>query len=152
MAAFVSGLLVLLIGVGVALYVGSRRPVGTPLTWGEAFLAATSGFGLMILAYGIIPHQWLNFADNELLWRPDRILFGISSAGLKFGDAAKAATGRGRILVSYQALRDIVAATLYIVFLSGQVVLWSIWQKRGRVKGGLEPTSRFGRPVIRRAS
>src|SRR2546423_5124704 len=146
MAAFVIGILVLLLGVGVALYVGSRRPVGTPLTWGEAFLAATSGFGLMILAYGIIPHQWLNFADNELLWRPDRILFGISSAGLKFGDAANAATGRGRILVNYQALPDIVPATLYIVFLSGQMVLWALWQKRGQGQGSLGPSSPFVPP------
>ncbi len=151
MAAFVSSLMVLVLGIAVAMYVGHRRPLGTPLTWGEAFLAATFGFGLMILAYGIIPHQWLNYADNELLWRPDRILLGISTAGLHFGDAAKTAGGSGRILVSYQALRDIVAATLYIVFLGGQMVLWSIWQKRGRAKGALEPTSRFGRPVIRRA-
>src|SRR5919206_765268 len=151
MAAFVSSLVVLLLGISAAMFVGHRRPVGTPLTWGEAFLAATFGFGLMILAYGIIPHQWLNFADNELLWRPDRILLGISTSGIKFGDAAKAIGGSGRILVNYQALRDIVAATLYIVFLGGQMVLWSIWQKRGRTKGGLEPTSRFGRPVIRRA-
>src|SRR5947209_20420114 len=112
MAAFVSSILVLALGIGASMLVGHRRPVGTPLTWGEAFLAATFGFGLMILAYGVIPHQWLNYADNELLWRPDRILLGISSAGLKFGDGAKAMAGNGRILISYQALRDIVAATL----------------------------------------
>ena len=151
MAAFVSSLVVLVLGIAAAMFVGRRRPVGTPLTWGEAFLAATFGFGLMILAYGIIPHQWLNYADNELLWRPDKVLLGISTSGIKFGDAAKAIGGSGRILVSYQALRDIVAATLYIVFLGGQMVLWSIWQKRGRAKGALEPKSRFGRPVIRRA-
>jgi hypothetical protein len=150
-AAFVSSILILVIGVGICLFVGSRRPIGTPITWGEAFLAATFGFGLMVVAYGVIPHQWLNYADNELLWRPDRILLGISSAGLKFGDAAKTMGGSGRILMSYQTLRDIIAATLYIVFLGGQMFLWSIWQKRGRTRGGLEPTSRFGRPVIRKA-
>src|SRR5947208_16513116 len=134
MAAFVSSMLVLLFGVGICLSVGRRRPVDAPLTWGEAFLAATFGFAMMIVAYGVIPHQWLNYADNELLWRPDRILLGISSAGLKMGDAAKAMGGSGRILISYQALRDIVAATLYIVFLGAQMYLWAIWQKRGRAK------------------
>jgi hypothetical protein len=151
MAAFVSSLVVLVLGISAVMYVGRRRPIGTPLTWGEAFLAAAFGFGLMILAYGIIPHQWLNYADNELLWRPDRILFAISTAGIKVGDAGKAIGGAGRIIVSYQALRDFIAAGLYIVFLGTQMVLWSIWQKRGRAKGALEPTSRFGRPVIRRA-
>jgi hypothetical protein len=150
MAAFVSTMVILLVGIGICLLVGRRRPVGKPLTWGEAFVAATFAFALMILAYGVIPHQWLDYADNELLWRPDRILMGLSTAGVKFGDAANTMPGSGRVLVSYQALRDIVAATLYIVFLGGQMVLWSVWQKRGRAKA-LEPTSRFGRPVIRRA-
>jgi hypothetical protein len=44
-----------------------------------------------------------------------------------------------------------IAALLYGVFLGLHVTLWSIWQKRGRAKGALEPTSRFGRPLIRRA-
>ncbi len=151
MAAFVSSLVILLLGVGICLYVGARRPLGTPLTWGEAFVAATFGFALMVLAYGVIPHQWLDFADNELLWRPDRLLLGLSTSGIKIGDAAKTMGGSGRILVSYQALRDMVAAGLYIVFLGGQMALWSMWQKRGRAKGDVEPTSRFGRPLIRRA-
>jgi hypothetical protein len=150
MAAFVATLLIVIIGVGICQLVGRRRPVGTPLTWGEAFLASTFGFALMIVAYGVVPHQWLTFADNELLWRPDRVLFGLSTAGIKFGDAAKGIGGSGRILVSYQALRDIVAATLYVVFLGTQMALWSRWQKRGRPKAALEPTSRFGRPVIRK--
>lgn len=141
----------LFLGVGVCLFSARRRPVGTPLTWGEAFLAATFVFGLMMLAYGIVPHQWLDFADNELLWRPDKILLGISSAGVKMGDAAKAMGGSGRILVSYQALRDIVVTILYVGFMAGQMVLWAAWQKRGRPKAAVEPTSRFGRPVIRKA-
>ena len=151
MAAFVTSLIILFIGVGASLYIGARRPVGTPLTWGEAFVAGTVLFGLMVVAYGVVPHQWLDYADNELLWRPDRILMAISSDGVKFGDAATQAGGRGRILVSYQTIRDFVAAGLYIVFLGGQMVGWAAWQKRGRAKGGLEPTSRFGRPLIKKA-
>lgn len=151
MAAFVSSLLILFIGVGACLFVGRRRPLGTPLTWGEAFVAATVGFGLMVVAYGVVPHQWLDYADNELLWRPDRVLLGLSTDGVTFGDAAQQIGGRGRILVSYQTLRDIVAATLYIVFLAGQMIMWAAWQRRGRAKAGIEPTSRFGRPLIRKA-
>jgi hypothetical protein len=150
-AAFIASFVVVVIGVGICLWFGHRRPLGTPVTWGEAFVGATFMFALMIVAYGIVPHQWLDYADNELLWRPDRLLLGISSKGIKMGDAAKTIGGSGRILVSYQALRDIVAATLYGVFFGGQMYLWKVWQKRGRSKGELEPTSRFGRPVIRKA-
>ena len=153
MAAFISSMIILFLGVAICMYVGGRRPIGTPLTWGEAMVAGTYAFGLMLLAYGIVPHQWLNYADNELLWRPDKLLVGISSAGVVWGNDAKNLGGTGRILINYQAIRDIIASVLYIVFLGGQMYLWSVWQKRGRKKPGdvEEARSRFGRPVLRKA-
>ncbi len=153
MAAFVSSMIAMILMVAVCLYVGARRPLGTPVTWGEAMVGGTWVFGIMMLAYGIVPHQWLNYADNELLWRPDKLLVGISSGGVVFGNEAKDLGGTGRILINYQAIRDIVATVLYIVFLGGQMYLWSVWQKRGRKKPGdvEEARSRFGRPVLRKA-
>ncbi len=153
MAAFVSSMIAMILMVAVCLYVGARRPIGTPVTWGEAMVGGTWVFGIMMLAYGIVPHQWLTFADNELLWRPDKLLVGISSGGVVFGNEAKDLGGTGRILINYQAIRDIVATVLYIVFLGGQMYLWSVWQKRGRKKPGdvEEARSRFGRPVLRKA-
>ena len=150
MVAFVSTFLMLIIGVAVCLWVGHRRPIGTPLTWGEAFVGGTFAFGLMVLAYGVVPHQWLDWADNELAWRPDKLLMAFSGDGVAFNEAAGDLGGRGRIIISYETLRDIIAATLYVVFLGVQMYLWAIWQKRGRAKAGIEPTSRFGRPLIRK--
>lgn len=153
MAAFVSSMIVMILMVGISLYVGARRPIGTPLTWGEAMVGATWVFAIMLVAYGVVPHQWLTYADNELLWRPDKLLVGISSAGVVWGPDAKDLGGTGRILINYQAIRDIIASVLYIVFLGGQMYLWSVWQKRGRKKPGdvEEARSRFGRPVLRKA-
>ena len=48
------------------------RPIGTPHSWGEAMLGATFVFFLLFVAYGILPHQWLTFADKDLLWRSDK--------------------------------------------------------------------------------
>ena len=153
MAAFLSSMIATLLMVAVCLYVGARRPIGTPLTWGEAMVGGTWVFGIMMLAYGIVPHQWLTYADNELLWRPDKLLVGISSRGVVWGNDAKNLGGTGRILINYQAIRDIIATVIYIVFLGGQMYLWSVWQKRGRKKPGdvEEARSRFGRPVLRKA-
>ena len=39
---------------------GKRRPVGKSLSWGEAMLAATYAFGVMFLAFGVVPHQWID--------------------------------------------------------------------------------------------
>src|SRR5262249_62361266 len=48
---------------------GKRRPPGTPVSWGEAMLAATYVFGVLFLAYGVVPHQWLTHEQNQLNWR-----------------------------------------------------------------------------------
>jgi Ca2+/H+ antiporter len=151
--AFISAMLVVFLGVGICMFVGSRRPLGTPLTWGEAMVAGTFVFALMLVAYGVAPHQWLAYADNNLLWRADKLLVGISSGGVVWGQGAKNLGGSGRIIINYQAIRDIIASLIYIVFLGGQMYLWSVWQKRGRKKPGdvESATSRFNRPVLRKA-
>ena len=150
MVALLVSTLMLIVGIALCLYVGQRRPPGTPLTWGEAFVGGTFVFAVMMLAYGVVPHQWLTFADNDLLWRPDKLMFGISTGGFVWGNDAATLGGRGKIIVNYQAIRDIVAAVMYIVFLAGQVYLWSVWQKRGRKKPQVEVSSAFGRPVMRK--
>ena len=57
-------------------WMGKRRPPGTPLTWGEAMVASVYCFFLLFWIYGVVPHLWLAWADNELRWRPDKLLFG----------------------------------------------------------------------------
>jgi hypothetical protein len=124
-------------GIAVCLAVGRRRPPGHPFTWGEAFVASVFVFGLMLLAYGVVPNQWLKFADDELLWRSDKILG-------KF-----ALFGRGQVTVSYQAVRDILVSGIYVLMLVFHVLLWAQWQKRGRKSAEVVPTSAYGRPLVK---
>src|SRR5437764_10927537 len=155
---FFVALFFLLAGTAVIFAVGRRRPPGTPLTWGEALVGATFVFGIMLVGYGVVPNEWLKWADNQLLWRPDRIWFALSTKWPVIYTGANAATeaaaGRGRIIVSFQALRDIIAAGIYIMMLAAQVWLWIAFQKRGRqpaATGEVARTSTFGRPVVKRA-
>jgi hypothetical protein len=149
-AGFFISLGLLVIGIGVCFRVGQRRPVGTPVTWGEAFLGATFIFGLMLLGYGVVPNEWLQWADNRLVWRSDKMLLAISSDGIKFGENAASIGGGGRILMSYQTLRDMIAAGIYIAMLGAQVALWAMWQKRGQKPSTELATSEFGRPLVRK--
>ena len=55
---------------------GNRRPVGKPLSWGEAMLASVYAFGVMFLAFGVAPHQWIDHADKNLGWSKDKIIYG----------------------------------------------------------------------------
>ena len=129
----------------VAIPYGRRRPIGAPLTWGQAMLAATYVFGVLFLAYGIVPHQWLTHEQNQLNWRADRIWIGRNSA------AEVVSTSLMPFDVTFQALGDIIVVGIYGFFLGLQIFIFSWWQKRGRAKAPAElPTSTFGRPLVRK--
>ena len=171
MVAFLGSFLALIALVAAVFAYGSRRPVGTPVTWGEAIIGAAVVFWIFFLAYGIVPHSFLSWADGKTLnWRSDSrgiplgpfgsLLSGKTSNqffsaernvmfpdGITFG-------GRGRVIVSKQTVRDIVAATIYIVFLGANMKLWVAWQNRGKkaaAKAAIEPVSAYGRPLVKKA-
>jgi hypothetical protein len=140
MVALVLSTLLLVLGTAAVVAYARRRPPGTFLSWGEAMVAAVFTFLLMGLAYGIVPHQWLTFADNELGWRSDKIVFGP-------GDVLTNIP----FTITYQVIRDIIAAGIYIVFLGAQVAMWAVLQGRGKVKQRALPTSSYGRPLVKKA-
>ena len=85
---------------------GTRMRRGTILCFGagertgEAMVAGTFVFAIMLVAYGVAPHQWQAYADNTLLWRADKLLVGVSTAGVVWGQKAKNLGGTGRIIVN----------------------------------------------------
>jgi hypothetical protein len=145
--AFVTALLITVVLVGAAMWYGSRRPVGKPITWGEAMLAGTFIFFVMFWAYGMVPHLWLTWADNELKWRPDKLLFGP-------GDIVKPQKfdGWNPITINYQTLRDLIVVGIYAIFLGFNIFAWAWWNDRGKHREErakeLE-TSDYGRPLVR---
>src|SRR4051794_27330659 len=65
MVAFLTALVITVaITVSIMQY-GKRRPVGTPLTWGEAMFGAAVVFFAIFLIYGVVPRQWLEFARTD---------------------------------------------------------------------------------------
>ena len=64
MAAFVSSMIILVLGVAICMYVGARRPLGTPLTWGEAMVGAVyvlvaAAFGTGRMAFPMVAQSYL---------------------------------------------------------------------------------------------
>jgi hypothetical protein len=127
-----------------------RRPIGTPLTWGEAMLAAVYVYMLLFVLYAVIPHQWLNWADSELGWRSDKLLVGPKMA---FTGGQGILEWALPMTITYQVIRDIIAVTIYVIFLGANMAMWSMWQNRGSGVVGEgeeeEPTSEFGRPLVK---
>jgi hypothetical protein len=126
--------------------IAKRRPPGKPLSWGEAMFAAAYIFMVFFMAYGVVPHQWLNHADNNLRWRKDAVLFGPWDI-LK----PQAFGGKFPFTISYQEVRDVIAVVIHVIFLGLQIWMWAWWQKRGKAKPSTEiATSTYGRPLVRK--
>ena len=151
MVAFVVSVLVLLVMVAPIPWYAKRRPVGTPLTWGEAMAAGVYSFFLMFWAYGTIPHLWLTWADNELKWRPDALLYQYWDVPV-VRDVFKPQADGGPfpMTITMQTLRDFLVVGIYVVFLGLQMWLWAFWQKRGDKPVTDVVTSDYGRPLVRK--
>ncbi|MGH8984209.1 MAG: hypothetical protein ACRDY6_10100 [Acidimicrobiia bacterium] len=113
-------------------------------TWAEAMGGAVVVFVLMTLAYGVIPHEWLTYANSYLNMSTDRFVTWPLDRLVK---------------LPYSALRDIVATLIYVVAVGANLVLFSKWQTRltppPAVTEGeaatVVRTSRFGRPLKSKA-
>jgi hypothetical protein len=139
---FFISLLLCAISLGIFLWMVRRPKPELPATWAQSMLGASAVFALFLLIYGVVPHEWLTWADSSLNLREDRIL--IDTWAIDF---------------SGRALRDIVATVIYIVGLGINTWMWIAWQKRGTAKpkpataaATPEPagTSAFSRPVTKK--
>ena len=127
---------------------GNRRPVGKPLSWGEAMIASVYAFGVMFLAFGVAPHQWIDHADKNLGWTKDKIIYG------PFGILKpQSAGGWNPITLQYEAVRDIVVVLIHVVFFGLIIFIWGWWQKRGQRAATTTEvaTSSYGRPLVKKA-
>ena len=138
--AFVVSILLGIVVLAVPFTIArKRRPVGTPLTWGQAMVASVWVFFLMFWWYGVVPHQFLAWADNELGWRADTVWYGPN-----------------RILdklpfdLSFLVARDLLVVNIYILALVANVALWAAWQNRGKSKPTTDiARSEYGRPLVK---
>jgi hypothetical protein len=139
--AFVGSFLLSLLMGGSIVWYSRKRPAGAPLSWGEAMAAATYVFFISFWVYGVVPHQWLTYAQNELRWRSDALIIGPGSTGLFEWSP---------IAMSKQTAGDIIVVLIYGFYLAGMVALWAIWQGRGkRAEPAEVETSTYGRPLVK---
>jgi hypothetical protein len=124
------------------LMVASRPPrdPDQPSTWAANMAGAVAVFFMMVLAYGVIPHEWITFADKYLQWTPDKLFIRTYPVD-----------------VTYEAVRDIVVVLIYVAAVGANLRLWVMWQERltpkAEEEGEKKPSrlSRFGRPLRAKA-
>jgi hypothetical protein len=119
-------------------------------TWAECFAGAVGVFALLMLAYAIVPHEYLTFANAQLewgdtskfIWTSNDDILGLINIHYPFN-------------FDFPAMRDIIVTMIYGVLLVTNVKLWVMWQNRFEVKAAPDPAavperkSRFGRPLRR---
>lgn len=130
---------------GLVFVYGKRRPIGTPVSWGEAMIGSVYAFFVMFLAYGVVPHQWLVHVQNELGWQSDKMLNGP-------GDIFKSQANGGSFPfdINYLQVGDIIVTGIYGLFLGMQIYVWVWWQKRGQTAGKEIEQSTYGRPLVKK--
>lgn len=146
MVAFVMSIIisVLLVVPFFWLVYVKKVPADYRMSWGVAMFAGMWVFLIFFWVYGIVPHQWLTLADSEWNWRNDKLFVGpgrIFETLLPFN-------------ITYLVLRDIVAVIIYNVYLGINILMWSLWQNRGKTKTPKADagSTAFGRPLIQKAS
>ncbi|MEL7158515.1 MAG: hypothetical protein AAFN30_18220, partial [Actinomycetota bacterium] len=57
----------------------------------------------------------------------------------------------GLVEVAYRTISDSIAGAFYVVFLGGQIWLWSVWQTRDKAaeKATEIVKSAYGRPLVK---
>jgi hypothetical protein len=129
----------------VIIPVGKRRRSDRKATWGEAMFGSAYAFFVLFLAFGVVPHQWIDHADKDLGWRKDKIIFGPFDL-LKPQELG----GPFAFTVSYEAVRDIIVIVIHAFYIGLMIYLFVWWQKRGEQKPKALPTSTYGRPLVRK--
>lgn len=158
-AFFASVIVTVALTVGAVLYL-RRRPKGTPVTWGEAFVGATYIFAIFYLSYAMVPHQFITMCDKDFGWRSD--VFGIPTGPFytwpiidgRHNLWANGITffGRGRLMFNEQSFRDILVTQIYGAAFTAHFMLFAWAQKRGDKTGAeVVPVSPYGRPLVKKA-
>lgn len=147
MVAFVVSLLITAVMVGIFYGYAARRPAELGASWGEAMIWSAFMFTFIFWIYGVVPHQFLTWADNELNWRPDKLLFGPF-------DIVKPQASGGWLpfTLTYLVLRDILVVILYNILLGLNLKMFIDWQSRGDKKAKADavvPASDYGRPLLK---
>jgi hypothetical protein len=145
--AFLTSLIAATVLTLIVIPYGKRRPRGTPFSWGEAMLGATYAFGVMFLAFGIVPHQWIDHADKDLGWDRTKLLYGPGGILKPYADGGPFMP----FTLQYQAVRDVVVVIIHVYFFGLLLYIWSWWQKRGESATKELETSTYGRPLVKKA-
>lgn len=143
MAGFLNSIIITIAFTLAVIIYAKQRPVGTPVTWGEAMVGATFAFMFFTLGYGIVPDRWIIYA-SELGWDdPARLVRDDAVAPIDW------IANLFPFDINYIHIRDLIVVGIYGIAIGVNIWIWLYWQNRGQKKAEVEPVSEFGRPLVK---
>ena len=113
------------------------------MTWARATAAAVIAWIALVFYFGMVPSEWLNFAQTDLDWSSQRVALRIPPF-LVLGNVVE---------ISWAVLKDLIQVGYSTTMLVGAAVLALQIQK---IKDGrpasatpVEKKSPYGRPLVR---
>jgi hypothetical protein len=113
------------------------------MTWARATVAALISWLALVFFFGMVPSEWLNFAQTDLDWSSQRVAVSIPPI-LVLGNTVE---------LSWAMVKDSISMGYHIVMLVVSAVLALQIQK---IKAGrpasaapVEKTSPYGRPLVK---
>jgi hypothetical protein len=113
------------------------------LTWARATFAAFITFVALVFYFGMVPSEWLNFAQTDLDWSSQREALVIPPV-LVLGN---------EVAISYAAIKDSIQAgySLGMLAAAGFLAIQIQRMKAGRPPSAapVEKKSPYGRPLVK---
>jgi len=113
------------------------------MTWARATIAALITWIALVFFFGMVPSEWLNYAQTDLDWSSQRVAVAIPPP-LVLGNTVE---------LSWAMVKDSISMGYHIVMLVVSAVLALQIQKikdgRPASAAPLEKTSPYGRPLVK---
>jgi hypothetical protein len=114
------------------------------MTWARATVAGMIAWITLVFFFGMVPSEWLNYAQTDLDWSSQRVAVSIPPA-LVLGN---------NVELSWAALKDSISMGYHIVMLGVAAVFALQVQKikEGRPASAAAPAEKkspYGRPLVR---
>ena len=145
---YIMSVLLMMVSLIPFFHYAAKRAPGTPLKWGEAMIASTYIFFILFWLYGVVPHEFLTWADSELGWRSDRKVIGPEGSWATWWGG----WARIPLTIHLEIFRDLVVTILYVIGLGGFIWGFAFWNDRQKnIDATPEPVSTYGRPLAAKA-
>lgn len=113
------------------------------MTWARATVAGMIAWVTLVFFFGMVPSEWLNYAQTDLDWSSQRIALTIPPV-LVLGNTVE---------ISYAVIKDSISMGYHLVMIGVGVVLALQLQKikEGRPASAapVEKKSPYGRPLVK---